>query len=186
LIAVNSGGVLCFWFPRQEYWQGFNVKVYVPYATVAANRVTSIVDAGQPGSNKLVNLSANIRQSLHTGNYNSYVPTLTGGNASGTWGINITGNANTVTSVPWTSVTGKPNVVVNDGGNYGINITGNANSASIAPQISNRGTVTAESNGAAESRVRFGCQHVGEPIMFPRIIRILPFFPMPGVCWLLL
>lgn len=31
---------------------------------------------------------------LHSGNYNSYSPTLTGGGASGTWNINITGNAN--------------------------------------------------------------------------------------------
>jgi len=31
---------------------------------------------------------------LHSNNYNSYAPTLTGGNASGTWGISITGNAN--------------------------------------------------------------------------------------------
>jgi hypothetical protein len=30
---------------------------------------------------------------LNTGNYNSYVPTLTGGGASGTWGISITGNS---------------------------------------------------------------------------------------------
>lgn len=30
---------------------------------------------------------------LHTGNYNSYTPTLTGTGASGTWGINITGSA---------------------------------------------------------------------------------------------
>jgi len=30
---------------------------------------------------------------LHAGNYNSYSPTLTGGNASGTWSINITGGA---------------------------------------------------------------------------------------------
>ena len=30
---------------------------------------------------------------LHAGNYNSYAPTLTGGGASGTWGINITGTA---------------------------------------------------------------------------------------------
>jgi hypothetical protein len=30
---------------------------------------------------------------LNSSNYNSYSPTLTGGNASGTWGINITGNA---------------------------------------------------------------------------------------------
>jgi hypothetical protein len=35
---------------------------------------------------------------LHAGNYNSYSPTLTGGGASGTWGINITGNAATATS----------------------------------------------------------------------------------------
>ncbi len=35
---------------------------------------------------------------LHAGNYNSYSPTLTGGNASGTWGINITGNANYASS----------------------------------------------------------------------------------------
>lgn len=32
---------------------------------------------------------------LHTGNYNSYAPTLTGGGASGTWGISISGNADT-------------------------------------------------------------------------------------------
>lgn len=30
---------------------------------------------------------------LHSGNYNSYAPALTGTGASGTWGINITGNA---------------------------------------------------------------------------------------------
>lgn len=33
------------------------------------------------------------RSILHSGNYNSYSPTLTGGGASGTWGINITGSA---------------------------------------------------------------------------------------------
>jgi predicted heme/steroid binding protein len=32
-------------------------------------------------------------QVLHSGNYNSYSPTLTGGGASGTWGINITGSS---------------------------------------------------------------------------------------------
>lgn len=34
---------------------------------------------------------------LHSGNYNSYCPTLTGTGASGTWGINISGNAATAT-----------------------------------------------------------------------------------------
>jgi hypothetical protein len=35
---------------------------------------------------------------IHSGNYNSYSPTLTGGNASGTWGISITGNAQSSTT----------------------------------------------------------------------------------------
>jgi hypothetical protein len=35
---------------------------------------------------------------LNSGNYNSYAPTLTGAGASGTWGINITGNASTATN----------------------------------------------------------------------------------------
>jgi len=34
---------------------------------------------------------------LSSANYNSYSPTLTGGNASGTWPISVTGSANTVT-----------------------------------------------------------------------------------------
>jgi hypothetical protein len=41
---------------------------------------------------------------LHAGNYNSYAPTLTGGGASGTWGINITGNAATASSVAWSNI----------------------------------------------------------------------------------
>jgi hypothetical protein len=35
---------------------------------------------------------------LSDGNYNSYSPTLTGGNASGTWGISVTGNAANITA----------------------------------------------------------------------------------------
>ena len=38
------------------------------------------------------------RRLLHDNNYNSYAPTLTGTGASGTWGISITGNANTATT----------------------------------------------------------------------------------------
>ena len=36
------------------------------------------------------------RRILHEANYNSWAPSLTGGGASGTWGISITGNADTV------------------------------------------------------------------------------------------
>lgn len=35
---------------------------------------------------------------LHSANYNSYSPTLSGGGASGTWGINISGNAATASN----------------------------------------------------------------------------------------
>ena len=38
------------------------------------------------------------RTNLDSANYNSYAPTLTGTGASGTWGINITGNAATATT----------------------------------------------------------------------------------------
>lgn len=36
---------------------------------------------------------------ITSGNYNSYAPTLTGGGASGTWGISITGNAGTASTL---------------------------------------------------------------------------------------
>lgn len=43
------------------------------------------------GDNVTGNLTIGGAQVLHAGNYNSYSPTLSGGGASGTWGINITG-----------------------------------------------------------------------------------------------
>lgn len=93
LVALNVGGNLCFWFPNQGYWQGYNVRVYTAQATRAVNRVTSIADTAKPSGTKEVALSSNIRQSLHSGNYTSYAPSLTGSGASGTWGINVTGYA---------------------------------------------------------------------------------------------
>jgi hypothetical protein len=63
---------------------------------------------------------------LHTGNYNSYAPTLTGTGASGTWGINISGNAATATYLSATQQSNaifganKPtSMVVNDSTNNG-------------------------------------------------------------------
>lgn len=60
---------------------------------------------------------------LDAGNYNSYAPTLTGGGASGTWGINITGNsnyANSAGSAPTISLTslGNGSMNVNYGSTY--------------------------------------------------------------------
>ena len=42
---------------------------------------------------------------LDAANFNSYSPALTGGGASGTWGINITGNAGTASAIGWASIT---------------------------------------------------------------------------------
>jgi len=57
---------------------------------------------------------------LTSSNYNSYSPTLTGGNASGTWGISISGNAASASSVAWGNVSGKPSVATHrgEGSNY--------------------------------------------------------------------
>jgi hypothetical protein len=52
--AINVGGNLCFWWPRQSYWNGFTVYVYVPYSTFQTNRVTSITDSVQPTTAKQV------------------------------------------------------------------------------------------------------------------------------------
>ncbi|QSX32450.1 hypothetical protein JYB87_11800 [Shewanella avicenniae] len=42
---------------------------------------------------------------IHSSNYNNYVPTKTGGGASGTWGISITGNAATATTTTGNAAT---------------------------------------------------------------------------------
>jgi hypothetical protein len=58
---------------------------------------------------------------LSTANYNSYSPTLTGGGASGTWGINVTGNAEYIASNPnRTDGTAYP-VVWSNGNSYSPN-----------------------------------------------------------------
>ncbi len=93
MVALNVGGYLCFWFPYQSYWQGFNVIVYTAYKTRAVNRVTSITNSAKPAGTKEVALSANIAQSLRSDNYTSYAPSLTGSGASGTWNINVTGSS---------------------------------------------------------------------------------------------
>ena len=61
------------------------VRSWTISATSGIFRITAGDNLGS------VNINGN--QALHAGNYNSYSPTLTGGNASGTWGINVTGTA---------------------------------------------------------------------------------------------
>jgi hypothetical protein len=79
---------------------------------------------------------------LSASNYNTYAPTKTGGGASGTWGINVTGNAATVSSITSGQVTGalgytpynstNPNGYITSSGS----ITGNATTATTATNLS--------------------------------------------------
>jgi hypothetical protein len=61
------------------------------------NTMTKFTSATTIGNSALTDngstLSYNGNTVLNAGNYNSYAPTLTGGSASGTWSINITGSA---------------------------------------------------------------------------------------------
>lgn len=63
-----------------------------------AGTVASEVVARMPVRGESEHYDGNNRV-LHAGNYNSYSPTLTGGNASGTWSINVTGSAGSATSL---------------------------------------------------------------------------------------
>jgi hypothetical protein len=56
---------------------------------------------------------------LDSGNYNSYTPTLTGTGASGTWGINVTGNAATATNASQLNSLTKVQMWNNSGQNHG-------------------------------------------------------------------
>ena len=101
---------------------------------------------------------------LHSNNYNSYAPSLTGGGASGTWGINITGNAATASNVnngtltlnvSGTGLTGSASFTANQSGNTTFTVTSNATSANTGSTIVARdasgnfsaGTITATLNG---------------------------------------
>jgi hypothetical protein len=79
-----------------------NIADFTPDSTVNMSNAAS---AWQVGGNVIV----------HAGNYTTYTVTKTGGGASGSWGINITGssasctgNAATATNVAWSGITSKP------------------------------------------------------------------------------
>ena len=157
-VNVSVAGIR---FPTDPYGGGGDYAG-ITYETVSGERtrlrftvandagITSVDDKAEfivPDNNSLL---VNGHITLNAANYNNYAPTLAGGGATGTWGINITGSAGSAGSVLWTGITGKPNIVLNDGGTYGINISGNANTASSTPVVSNSGNITAETDGTGE------------------------------------
>ena len=66
IIAMNVGGKLCFWFPRQSYWEGYSIIV-TSALNYNINTITSITDVVKPVGTKEVDLSANTKQSAYHG-----------------------------------------------------------------------------------------------------------------------
>ena len=90
-----------------------------------------------------INGAASWSTMLSDANYNSYSPTLTGGGASGTWGISISGNADTVDGYHASTSTIGNYIVVRDGngyifGNY-INMTDNSVGSGVTGVIVKQG-----------------------------------------------
>ena len=92
-------------------------KIYIGWSATGLKATVDVTDQGV---------------FLLSSNYNSYAPTLTGTGASGTWGISITGNAATVSSITSTQVTSALGYAppwptgAGASGTWGISITGNA------------------------------------------------------------
>ena len=81
---------------------GFSGEIYINYRTAGGTNgnITNYIFGNGKGGE--------LGTAIHSGNYNSYAPTLTGTGASGTWNISISGNAATATNAPWSGITGKP------------------------------------------------------------------------------
>ena len=120
-INVSSAGVL-------NTPQGISSSG--PLAVTSTANITGLLTASGGISTTAATLSgtlaaANVtiggNQVLHAGNFNTYAPTLTGTGASGTWAINVTGNAGSATTAPWSGLTGIPAAVTS----YAVNMNQN-------------------------------------------------------------
>ncbi|CAB4130344.1 Regulator of chromosome condensation, RCC1 [uncultured Caudovirales phage] len=101
---------------------------------------------------------------LDSSNYNNYVPTVTGSNASGTWGINITGSAATAGSAA--SLTGMltPQSMPDSGasaGTYGSNIQIPVLTVDSKGRITSITTVTGGFTGTYASDAYFNNVTIG-------------------------
>ena len=118
---------------------------------------TTVAWGWEDAANKLAvrNIRAGVYEAwvyyLNSGNYNSYAPTLTGGSASGTWGISVTGNAATATTL---QTNGAVSFTTDDSGIHVINSEGTSSNLRLGsawnkPGIYNGSGTT--SGGAANS-----------------------------------
>lgn len=65
IIAMLIDTNLCFWFPRQSYWEGYSIEVYSAY-NYRTNRVVSVTDSADPGGTKRVILNDHTISNINT------------------------------------------------------------------------------------------------------------------------
>ena len=75
---------------------------------------------------------------LHTNNFNSYAPTLTGTGASGTWSINVTGSAGSATTAGTVTTAAQPNIT-SVGTLSSLAVTGNTTSGNFIGTLNGSG-----------------------------------------------
>lgn len=90
IYTMSIDNKLCFWWARQSYWQGFHIFCTTSTQSYQ-NRVIEVQDVSKPSG--LFEQIYTPKLSLTTSNYTSYTVAKTGGGATGTWNISISGNA---------------------------------------------------------------------------------------------
>ena len=95
IYTMSIDNKLCFWWARQSYWQGFHIFCTTSTQSYQ-NRVIEVQDVSKPSG--LFEQIYTPKLSLTTSNYTSYTVAKTGGGATGTWNISISGNAATATN----------------------------------------------------------------------------------------
>ena len=128
--------------------------------TITASTVIANVTGNLTG-NVIGNLTGNVtgNTSGTAGSWASARTITVSGNASGSVSLDGSANAtltitnNYAATAPWSGVTGKPDIVYNNGGTYSVNITGSAGSATNATNATN---LTTMSKGSVVARTSPG------------------------------
>ena len=121
--ATKEVGLRLYMSDSPKLWVGYTPDVGA-YLYAYSNHKLGLSDAGVGflDSNTLI----------HSGNYNSYSPKLDGTGASGTWGINISGNAATATNADKLDNIDSTGFLQNYSLNYGDTIS---NAVDISPTL---------------------------------------------------
>lgn len=99
--ATGSNATGSFWYTANYAASQFGIGVYTD-KNASPRAFIGWTNASWTTSNNLTvsenQLTYKAKNILHAGNYNDYAPTKTGGGASGSWAISVTGNAATATT----------------------------------------------------------------------------------------